>query len=267
MPGPRLVEVKMQEFIDMLGGDDGARLAPALAAVHRVSLLDGSAFDPQALLRAVNELQGLGGERAVRVLATYAAASEAAPRRVEGVDLDAVRSVLVMRLLFVPRSPGPPLPIPALGKPDVDLTTDPTVCPDHPLVSSCEIPFLPVGSYHIGGAIESAQRLLTTYRRLGKVRDRRLAPSCAPVEAAERLVRSAAWRRLVPERQAAWARWMLYQQALRAGRPAYPVDDETLTRLAAADPAEQERLWQRIAHDPAARALSWDARAGEFRSP
>jgi hypothetical protein len=245
----------VSDFATSLSAGDAA-LAPALAAVDRVST-GGDAFDPAALLRAAALLHALGEAGAARALSLYGEQADLGPGRA-GTPLDGQRAILVARLLYVPRVGATPQLPPSLGKPDIGVNADPTLSPHWPLVVSCDVPFLPVGGYAVGGAPTSAARYVEQARHLGRLRHQPLTPSCSPVEAADRLVASAGWRAAVPEHQEAYARSLIYRQALRAGRPAFPADDRPIANLATISAADLDPTWQRLTEAPAARALSWD---------
>jgi hypothetical protein len=199
---------------------------PALAAIDRIAT-HGDAFDPTALLRAVSILHALGEADAGLALEVYGREADLGPGRAGG-ELDRLRPILAVRLLYAPRPGATPIRPPALGKPDVDLSADPDLAPHWPLVVSCDIPFLPIGTYFIGGAPTSAARVVEEARTRGRLRDSPPAPSCTPAEAAERLVTSEAWQALVPEAQRDYARSLVVGQAERAaasGTTISTVDD------------------------------------------
>jgi len=249
----------MSGVADALAAED-QDLAPALAVLDGVRT-GGDTFDPGALLRATGLLHGLGEDRAARALAVYGQQADLGPGR-PGGQVDGLRPILAARLLYVPRPGTAPLPSPALGKPDIDLGADPTLCPNWPLVVSCDVPFLPIGGWFIGGAPTSAERFVARARELGRLRDRPLLPTCGPAEAADRLLRSDAWRQLVPERQEAYARSLVYGQALIAARSALAIGDDALTELATASGDDLEATWRRLTAAGAARPIRWDPNAG-----
>ena len=254
----------MSDFATSLSASDAA-LVPALVAVDRVST-SGDAFDPTALLRAAALLHALGEASAARGLTLYGQQADLGLGRA-GAPLDGQRAILVARLLYVPQPGATPQPPPALGKPDIGLNADPALSPHWPLVVSCDVPFLPVGGYALGGAPASAARFVEQARQLGRLRRRPLAPSCSPVEAADRLVASAAWRAVVPKHQAPYARSLIFRQALRAGRPVFPADDGPIADLAATSAADLDRIWRHLTGVPVARALGWDEADGCFAIP
>ena len=238
-----------------------ADIAPALAALTQVAT-PGDVFDPAAMLRAVALLHALGEVDAARALQQFGADADLGPRR-EGGQLDGLPAFLAARLLYLPRDAAP-IPPPALGKPDIDLSADPVLAPHWPLVVSCDVPFLPVASFFLGGAPTSAERFVEGTRASGRFRERPPTPSCAPVEAADRLIASPDWPALVPDEQAAYARSLVRRQALRAGRPAVRVDEDALRDLMTMSPLEVEPVWRRLADDDATRALRWDPATSSF---
>lgn len=235
----------------------------ALVAMDDIAVA-GDALDPTALVRAVALLHGLGAAGSAGALADYARLAEQVTAA--GPARDGTRAILVARLLYVPRA-GLPLDRPRLGKPDVDLDEDPATCPHCPLLVSGDLPFLPVGGWFLGGVPTSAGRYVDTVARSGRLREHPLTPSCSPVEAVERLVASPAWTRVVPSRQAAYARSLVYLQAVRASSAAIPAVEGAILALAAADPRQLDETWQQVVGGTGARRLRWDTGSGRFTDP
>jgi hypothetical protein len=240
-------------------------MIPAIAALGDVAT-PGDVFDPGALLRAVSMLHELGEPEAGRALQRYGAEADLGPRR-EGGQLEGLPAILGARLLYLPRDASANISPPALGKPDIGLNRDEALAPYWPLVISCEVPFLPVGAFILGGAPSSVERYVAQARESGRLRERPLEPTCAPVEAADGLTASPEWPRLIPDPQSAYARSLIRRQALRASRPELPVDDEAIASLVAASPAELDGVWGRLTDSDVARALQWDPAMRRFRAP
>jgi hypothetical protein len=239
-----------------------ADLVPALSALDLVATTGGD-YDPARLLHAVEMLYALGDRGAGRVLEIYGREADLGPTR-SGGQLDGRRAMLAARVLYEPRPGHAAQPPPALGKPDIGLATDPALCPHWPLVLSCDIPFLPIGSWFLGGAPASAARYVVEARRIGRLRARPPTPTCGPVEAADGLVGSPAWVAITPNHQETYARSLVYRQALRARTPAIPVGDGQLAELAMAPAADLDATWRRLAGGQDQRTLRWDSASGTF---
>jgi hypothetical protein len=220
---------------------------------------DGTTLDPTGLVRAVTLFHELGPEGSARVLARYGEQTELPGAAGD----DGTGAVLVARLLFLPDD-GRSLPAPMLGKPDVELTEDPVGSPYFPLMVCCDVPFLPVGGWFLGGAPTSLARYVESVARAGRLRPTPLQPSCSPVEAAERLVSSSDWSQAVPEQQRAYARSLVYRQAARASSAVIPDIEGAVLVLAAAAPPELDGAWHQVVDGTGARELRWDPDSGRF---
>lgn len=228
-------------------------LAAAVAAIGRISPPVGTSFRPQSLIAAVNLLLRLGADGAERALRAYATSEEA----------DGDRAILAMRLLFVVQDANAPIPPPALGQPDTALAQGPE-SPFWPLLLCRDIPFLPTGTFHMGGLGMGAANYLDLCLERGRVRQQPLAPDASPVEAAEELVRSSAWRLGIPDEQRGQARSLIRLQALNALEQVRSVEEHVRTALLAADPGRSNQAWRTLADDPQLGAARWDDAGGSF---
>ncbi len=162
---------------------DEATLRRLLRILDRVpSYNAGAAYDPLAVIRAVNALQPLGREKAIAAIAEYLRISSSFenPGR-EG-------AFLVMRCLFdVPTPPGhmPPMMVGA-GSPAPP--TDATLLPRFPIAIRGDIPFMLVGGYALGGMPEQPEHHLDYFRKHGVVRSARLRPLDDPLALVDGLV-------------------------------------------------------------------------------
>jgi len=242
-----------------------AELSSATKSIQAAPSPAGWSFDPAALVRAVNRLHALGGERAAQLLYDYITRAEGGAPSVDAADNDPRRAALIARLLFVPSKPGAASPPLRFGQADVTLPDPDPVWPHLPLVLSGELPFLLVGGYFVGGAMRSARDLIDEYVAGGRLRAAPLRPA-PPMEAVEALVESEAWGKLLPPAQEPPVRAMLYAQALCAAAPAYSASAADLQALAITAPADLAALWQR--HSTAIRALGlhWDEDGQVYRS-
>lgn len=230
----------------------------AAQAVHQAPLPSGWSFDPVALARAVNRLHALGRDQALATLRDYASQAERGEPAADGVARDPLRTLLVIKLLFVPASADTPLPPLALGMPDVNLPAQDPAWPHLPLVLGGDLPFLPVGGYFVAGAMLSTLSVLDAFAAQGRLRDTPLIPA-PPAEAAGALVGSTAWADLGPAEQEPRLRAMVYAQALRAAGPAAAVDEPTIQSLALAAPADLDAVWQPLSAALRALNLVWDS--------
>lgn len=228
-------------------------VATAVAAIGDLSPPIGTSFRPQSLIAAVNLLFRLGRERAERALRAYAASGHA----------DGDRAILAMRLLFVARNAEAPIPPPALGQPDTALVQG-SDCPFWPLLLCRDIPFMPVGTFHMGGLGMGASNYLDLCLERGTFMEQPLAPDASPVEAAEELLRSSTWHACVPEDRDPRARGMVRLQAVDALEQVQTVGEGIRTALLAADPGTSEPAWRKLADDPLLRAARWDDANGSF---
>lgn len=232
--------------------------------ILRAPPADGWRFDPSALLRAVNVLVGRDAARVLTLL-DECLSELSRPERTAAHVTDASGVALLARLVFVSRDGSQPLPPPALGQPDIAPPAHETTWPFFPLAPVNDLPFLLVGGYRVGGALNLGG-WLARCAGVGEVRRDPLIPRSSPVDAADTLIASPKWRLLVPETRRPRYIAMIRGQALRAAAPAVGIPEEAGETLATRDPAEAEILWNDYAAAVRSRALRWDAATGRFIS-
>ncbi len=236
-----------------------AAMQSILRYVEQAPAPVGWAFDPAALVRAVNGLQPLGTARALEILREYVRRAE----QVRAPDTDTRPVLLILRLLFVPAAPATSLPPFALGNPDIPLPNEDPAWPYLPLALSHDLPFLLVGDYMVGGGMRSPRHAIDEYATKGRLRAERLNPR-EPAEAVELLLNSQEWQRIIPAERRLRSTAMLYTQVLRAVQPVYPTDEADYQTLAAATPPVLAKLWE--GHKAAIQSLKlrWDAQQQAF---
>ena len=229
--------------------------------VQQAPLADGWRFDPSALLRAVNVLAGWDAAVVLELLEECLSNLERTPRTTTQVT-DASGLALVARLVFPSRDASHPLPAPALGQSDLAAPADQTTWPFFPLSPVDDLPFLVVGGYRAGGALD-LRGWFARCAELGEVRRQPLIPRSSPVDGADALIATPQWQILVPQARRHRYVAMIRSQALRASAPAGIPEEATVT-LANRDPTEAERLWHGYAKAVRSLALRWDAPTGRF---
>ena len=146
---------------------------------------EGWAFDPRALIRAVNVLQPLGRGRAIAVVREYL--------RVSSSFDDSAREgmFLLLRALFDAPDGYPPMMV---GAPSPPAPADAKAVPRFPLLILRDVPLLLVSGYMLGGMAERPEDDLAWFEQHGKLRAKPLAPTDQPLALAGELARtSAGW--------------------------------------------------------------------------
>ena len=215
-------------------------------------IADGWRFDPVALIAGVNSLVGLDESSAVELLGDTLAPG-----------IDATRVGLVARLLFEPDSGAEPLPAPPFGRPDMPLPAADRASPFLPLLFSADVPFLLVGGYLGGGAVDLAG-WLERCAVAGTVRDESLRPGRSPVDAVDALTSSERWADLVMPGHRSRASAMVRGQALRAAGAAPEEAGRIAEALLGDSAAESEQRWLDEAEQVQGRDLRWDEHEQRF---
>lgn len=139
--------------------------------------------DGVALIRAVNALQRLGKDKALKVMEQYLASLS---EHSDWTDGDIV--FWIIRLLFEPVELDGRIPYPAIA---VYLDEDPAGnWPLNPIAVVDGIPFMVGHQIGMGGLPEQPQSHIEWARRHGVIRDEPLTPESDPVTAADRLINS-----------------------------------------------------------------------------
>jgi len=147
----------------------------------------GCIFDPLPLIQVVNRLQRLGKEKALAALSEYLrVASRQHERGREGV-------FLVLRVLFdVPEDPGY-MPEMIVGAPCPDGPRNPFRLTRYPILLQDDVPLLLVSNYMLAGVAENPERHVRYFRRVGRLRDKPLAPTNAPLGLMDSWAKNAGW--------------------------------------------------------------------------
>jgi hypothetical protein len=132
--------------------------------LQRAAAIGVEDYDPGPVVEAVNELQPLGREGALREIE----AQLAGPAN----GTDNLGLFWVLRVLFE----APEFAPVRLGQPDIPPPADPAALPRFPIVLARDVPLLVVGGYDLAGLAEPVQAHVDFYRERGEVRARPLAP-------------------------------------------------------------------------------------------
>jgi hypothetical protein len=136
-----------------------AGLFPYVRLIHQSPSVNGEYFDPVPLIRAVNALQPLGQEKALRALREYvklvATMDAADPEREWRYDLDEQRVFLIARTLFVRKDGDRQMPWMAIGATNPDVDPGDKNWPLFPLVMQDDIPFDLSCGYGLAGTAQS----------------------------------------------------------------------------------------------------------------
>lgn len=226
--------------------------------------LAGWAFDPAALVRMVNGLQGLGEAESTRIVRAYAASLDRRERGGEGGYAGLGRLYLVARLLWQPASERQAWPALRMGRPDIELPPPDSLWPLLPLAMSWELPFLLAGSYKIGGALVAATETIARMLEQAGWRGRALCPEGDALGAMQALIDSPLWRVRISEAHRGRVEAMLLAQALRAMTGAIEVDPSDLRRLESASPSITADLLARYRRAASARHVVWSREIQRF---
>jgi hypothetical protein len=166
------------------------QLSTTLEAISRAPSLHGDEFDPVQLICAVNRLQVLGKEGAIRELRTFLAM---APRFHRGVrdaanidTADLHCTFWIMRVLFEPMEPSVALPAIRFGQMfPIDYATGEQFYPLFPIVVRDDIPFLFMTGFALGGSMMRPESYLGWAERSGRLRRQKLRPANDPLAAAD----------------------------------------------------------------------------------
>jgi hypothetical protein len=242
-------------FSDLRARIDPAQFDGVTAIQQSPSAQRGLEFDPRRLIRAVNSLQALGREKALNALWAY-------DRLARGLTLeerakyqvDEYRILPIVRLLFE-RSTGPF----RLGDGDV-AALDSDAWPLFPLALVQDVPFMMVSGYMLAGRPQRASEHLA--QNLGPLRAP-LAPRVTPLEAADELIGSAAWKslRLGPGNEGR-KRWQVRRQALRTVGAVFAPRPEETTNDCCVDPTEPQ--WRATVARAASSGLMWSPELQDF---
>jgi hypothetical protein len=121
-------------------------LSPTLQVINAAPAIDPTKFDPVALVRAVNHLQGLGNEKAIAELREFlkiARAGSSVERDPTNIDTsDSENVILIVRLLFEPDNAQTPRPELANHVIESPNENDKPLWPYYPLAIQDDFPFL-----------------------------------------------------------------------------------------------------------------------------
>jgi len=232
-----------------------SELYEAVAMIHRSpSAQRGLDFNPVRLIRAVNALQALGREKALKALRAYVRLSDDLPVA-DGFkyQVDEYRVLPVARVLF----DGPPF---VLGAGDIGPPAG-REWPLFPIVLAQDIPFMLVSGYILAGKGQSAGEYLELLK--GPLREAPLAPRATALEAADELTESDAWKalRLGPGNEGR-KKWQVRGQALGALGAVFIRRPEETSNDCCVDPTEPQ--WRATVERAKAAGILWSPELQEF---
>jgi hypothetical protein len=180
------------------------------AVLEPAATIPLDAYDPAAVIRAVNALQPLGTARALDAIDAYLA-GRAAGQETTGL-------FWVLRVLFdVPAAVGfPPV---GLGQPTIPPPADPAALPRYPIVMARDVPLLAVRGYFLGGLPEPVEAHVAYFRAHGTIRPQPLRPPAGLDGVEEDFLRQ--WRAAYGDAHTAEVRATIQEQLrrLRDARP------------------------------------------------
>ncbi len=262
-PDDRCTSIEVVRFEDLqpqLPPD----LFDAVRAIHFSPSVGGYRFNPVALVRAVNALQPLGKEKALRALRAYAALERADYDRAWRLGIDPQRVFLIARTLLVRRDGQPQMPWMYIGATTPEVKPQDPDWPLFPLAVRDDVPFCLSRGYSLAGEAEQPEAHLDYCEKECVLRDHPLRPG-DPLRAAEGIFTSAQWKRLLPDASsAADTKSLVRLQALRCLEPIIsPSDAEHFFDGRKSD-ADLDALWQRYLHDPQLMHVRWNERSQTF---
>ncbi len=189
----------------------------ALGLISRCSKWDGYTFDPLSHIQAVNLLQPLGKEQVLASLRAFWQKAEASNNRLD----DSTRMVLLLRLLFVPKSPNQNFPTIRTGNPVVYPSLPEKEFPLFPLALVEAVPLLISPGFSLGGLPENPLNQIDFCEHNCVIRPAPLSPPDNPLPLAEKLLQNRSVNKDSQDLPA-----ILQAQLLRLVSSVYPVAGE-----------------------------------------
>jgi hypothetical protein len=231
-------------------------LYDAVLAIQRSpSAQRGLEFDPLRLIRAVNALQALGKEKALKALRAYERLDgDLSQEERRKYQVDEYRILPIARLLF---ETAPPF---ALGAGDV-AAPEGGAWPQFPIVLAQDVPFMMVSGYTLAGKGQRAAEYLKS--SFGPLRAAPLAPRGTALEAADELTQSAAWASLrLGAGNEGRKRWQIRRQALGALSAIFAPRPEETSNDCCVDPTETQ--WRATVARAASSGILWSPEIQAF---
>jgi hypothetical protein len=235
-------------------------LFDAVSAIHRSpSAQGGLGFDPLPLIRAVNALQPLGKEKALKALRAYCTlARKLSYAEVRKYSVDEYRILPIVQILF--ESPSGHMPEFALGGPDVP-SPGKDLWPLFPLAVVQDVPFMVVSGYFLAGRPQDAEDHLRL--DLGPLRSSPLSPRATALEAADELTESGAWKALkLQPGEVGRKRWQIRHQALRLMASIFSLLPEESSSDCCVDPTETQ--WRAAVARARSAGVVWSPELHDF---
>jgi hypothetical protein len=152
------------------------RILQTLGAIHSID--SGTEFNPRNVIRAVNELQPLGKDRALAAISEYLRVSP------PGDDPARDGVFLVLRVLFELPESDDVMPEIRIGAPLYPQPDDQKALPRFPIVIAGDIPFLIAQGFG-GTGRESPENHVEYFREHGRLRACKLRPTDDPLAASD----------------------------------------------------------------------------------
>jgi hypothetical protein len=247
-PGSALRSTEVIGFPDLKPRIDPG-LFDALTVIHQApSAQGGLRFGSLPLIHAVNTLQEMGKERALKALWAYYRLSRGLSAGEAGrYDVDEFRILPILQLLFEG------MPGYRLGAGDVEV--------DHPIVAVQDVPFMLVSGYALEGRPPDAADHLR--RVSGILRPFPLSPKATPLEAADELTESGAWKALnLRPGNVGRKKWQIRRQALDAAASVFALRPEETTTDCCVDPTEVQ--WRAAVERAKASGIAWSPEIQDF---
>lgn len=174
----------------------GEELYPHVKLVHESHGDPGYEANPTSLIRAVNGLHALGRWEALNVLSAYVSMADS--NRATAYDLSSWKVRPILRLLFVRKDGDPCMPRTVADESrTAGRSGDSNPWPLFPLALVHDVPFfLFEGTVDLRPQ-EDPARYVDYCAEHCRLRDRPLSPGVSPVRAANELMVSDRWKRLV----------------------------------------------------------------------
>jgi hypothetical protein len=226
-----------------------SQLRRLLAILDDVTSYDSGSYNPRTVIRAVNELQPLGKEKALAVIEEFLRVIE--PEHGHG-DICSV-----LRVLFdVPDEPGY---MPKMFAGDIwpSSPKDEKLVPRFPISIEGEIPFLLTddNSGDGPGPPPRPQEHIDYFRRHGRLRARPLQPTDKPLDALTAFVKSPRWKAIPSDQQERVLCW-LREEVLDLLDSVYQIDADERKWICVRIP-EAAAHRQRILSDVASLKICW----------
>lgn len=235
--------------------------------------LDGYNYNPLPVIQIVNKLQPLGKEKALAAVAEYVRVSDGwssfhGPR---------FGMYLVLAVLFDLPDGFYSDQAGGFGAPDPGPPKDPNRIPRYPIAIVDDIPLMLVNGYELAGMPSRMENIVDFYLVHGRMREKQLVPTNAPLAVIEHLANSPAWIfgdtnlqktefsiSFGPADDSKREKSMLMEQVLRLIDSVYQMPTDALGMRLPWDEEQRDHAWQKIVSDISALQIKWDPRQNSY---